>query len=256
MIKRVPIRFHRKSIKLPPHVRMQLKLWEVMEETREEDIYAMSQHYNMLVMEVTHKAGYNSLSLKNYTEHKNWIHFERVYEICRMKGWDSKLYLEGQFERARGWTNMKFPLPNTLYSVNALRSFTNHLSTLKQKYREDTRGGEKQIGRETKSLRTKVVGSIVSSVEMLSRYVEVAKMDDKAQYKALKVFQSWGEFSPYYLWSIPWFHEVINEIDGVLVEKCKQEFDTISNSPMLKKVIEETVEKVEKHFNIPENIEF
>jgi hypothetical protein len=257
MVRRRPIKVNRKPIKLPQHLKMQIKLWEVMEETREDDIYELSKHYDMLVMEVTHRAGHNSLSLKNPTEHKNWVHFERVYEICRMKGWDPKLYIEAQFERAKtwNWSQMKYPQPNALYSEKALRFFTNYLSSIKQKYEHDTRKEEKERGRETKLLRTKIVDDIVASVETLSKYIERTKHEDKAQYKALRIFQSWAELSPYYLWSVPWFHEVLNELDGALVEKYRAEFDTIRKSPMIQRIIRETVPQVEQFYNVPGNIQ-
>ena len=233
-----------------------MKLWEVIEETKEDDIYELSRHYDMLAMETTHKAGYTSLSLKNPTKHRNWVHFERVYEICIMKGWDPKLYIEAQFERAKTWKTMKFPMPNTLYSENALRFFTNYLSTIKQKYEQDTRADKKERGRETKLLRTKIVEDIITSVERLALYIEKSKHEDKAQYKAIRIFQSWAELSPYYLWSVPWFHDVLNELEGKLVEKYRAEFDMIRKSPAVQRMINETVLEVEKHYNIPENVKF
>lgn len=256
MIKRVPIKIPRTPIIMPDFLKGQIKLWELTEETREEDILELSKHYDMLVMEVTQKAGHNSLSVQNYTEHKNWIHYERVYEICRMKGWDGRLYIEAQFERSKNWKRMRYPLPHTMYSTNALFFFTNHLSSIMKKYEQDTRGLEKQKGRDTKTMREIMVDDIVRSIKHVSDAIEATKSTDKAQFKALRIFQTWAELSPYYLYSIPWFHDVIKELDGRIIEKYRQEFDKISNSPMMKNVINDTVPLVEEHYKLPENIQF
>ena len=254
MIKRIPIKVKRTPIKLPPHIKMQLKLWEIQEITREDDIYELSQHYNMLVMEVSKKAGYNSLSLKNYTEHKNWIHFESVYEICRMKGWDAKLYLEGQFERARGWTKMKYPLPNMLYGDKALWFHMNYISTIIQKYEQDTQGAKKEKGKETKTLRTQIVDGVISSVEYLADHLQKSPIEDKGQLKAITIFNHWHYLSPFYLWSIPWFHDITNDISGKNMDDCKAEFNRIRKSPSMQRTIADTVLEIEKHFNIPGNV--
>jgi hypothetical protein len=256
MIKRVPIKVKRTPIILPQHIKAQVKIWELQEETKEDDIHDMSRHYDMLVMKATNKAGHTSLPLKNYTEHKNWIHFESIYEICRMKGWDRNLYIEGQFERARNWTRMKYPLPNMMYSVNAIRFHINYFGDIVKKYEKDVGGDKKKRGKETKTLTTQISQGIIKSIELLSEFLDRGKVDDKAQYKALAIFNNWGQLSPFYLYSIPWFHDVLNDLDVKMVEGVKQEFDRIDKSPSMKRTIAETVQQVEKAFNIPHNIQF
>lgn len=256
MIKRVPIKVNRKPIKLSKYLKAQLKMWELTEITKTEDILEMSSHFDMLVMELTKKAGYNSLSLSNPTEHKNWSHFECIYEICRMKGWDTKLYIEGQFERARMFKSMKYPLPHMMYSVNALRFHVNYLADIRDKYAKDTNKEERKKGRETKTLSTKIIDDVISSVESLSEWIEKSKSPDLGQAKALEVFNNWQYLSPFYLWSIPWFHDVLKDLDGKKVQNCREEFNRIDKSPSMRRVIGETVEKVEKSFNIPPNIQF
>jgi hypothetical protein len=256
MIRRIPIKVHRKPIILPPHIKMQVKLWEMMEITREDDIYDISRHYDSLVMKATNKAGHTSLSLKNPTEHRNWIHFERVYEICRMKGWDANLYIEGQFERAKGWTRMKFPLPNMLYSDNALRSHINYLGDIVKKYKKDTNAEKRKRGSETKTLSTQVIRGVVRSVEMISDHLDRGKVEDKAQYKALTIFNNWEQMSPFYLWSVGWFHDIMSDMTGKKIEECKTEFTRISGSPSLQRMIEESVRETEKQLNVPHNIKF
>lgn len=256
MVKRVPIKIKRTPILLPDFIKGQAKLWELMEETREEDILEIADHFNMLVMQTTLKAGYNSLSLTNPTEHKNWIHFERVYEICRMKGWDAKLYVESQFERAKGWKQMKYPLPQSMYSMNALFFFTNYLTDTINKYAHDTRGEEKLKGKETKTIKQDILDGILRSVEKISDTLKSTKQTDSGQAKALTIFQTWAELSPYYLYSVPWFHDVIKELSGKLADRVTDEFTRIDSSSMMKDIIADSVKQVEKYYEVPENINF
>ncbi len=256
MIKRVPIKVNRKPIKLNSNQKIQMKIWEAMEITREDDIYELSQHYNMLMMEVTNKAGYNSLSLSGYTEHKNWIHFESVYEICRMKGWDAKLYLEAQFERSRTWTKFKYPFPNTLYSTKAMKYFMAYLGDIKIKYKQDVAGRKKERGKETKELRSRVIEEIVKSVERVLDFIEANRRMEGEQAKAMAIFNHWEQMSPFYLWSIPWFHDVMKDIDVKKIEDYKREFDRIGSSKSIQRTIEETVQRVEETFRLPGNMQF
>jgi hypothetical protein len=206
-------------------------------------------------MKATNKAGYSVVSMKNPKASKNYIHFERVFEVCRIKGWDTKLYLEAQFDRSKNWTKVKFPLPNTLYSLHAFRHFTNYLANIKRTYEKDVGGRAKEKGSVTKTLRQQVIDGIVTTAEILNRYISNTPMDDKEQYKAMKIFQSWGEYSPFYLWSIPWFHQVIKELPPTKkVQECKKEFERISSSQNIQRLIEITVKQVEEHFNLPDNV--
>jgi len=259
MVQRVPIKVYRQPIKLPLDIKMQLKLQEMQEHTKEDDIIELSRHYDMMVIKSSSKGGYYSLSQNDPTRHRNWKHFERVYEICRMKEWDSKLYIESQFDRAKRWENGKFsyPQPSMMYSVDAIKHFVRYFGDLHKKHRYDTNADKKKRGRETTTLRTQVINDIVSSVESLAFYVKNSNFEDKKQYKALRIYQSWQELSPYYLWSVPWFDKILQEVSAETpkAEEYRNEFLRISKSPSLRDVIKETVLATEKHFNIPENME-
>lgn len=248
-------KIRRKPIKLPSNINvsLQLKIWEMQELTREEDIMQMVKHYEMLARRVLNKDGYNILKGKNS---KNLIHFERVYEVCRMKGWDTKLYIESQFDRVKYFkTFMRIPMPSQMYSVNAMRHFTNYLSSIKEKYAKDVDSRKKEKGKETQSIKAEVVSQIQNSIEMLHRYIIHTNYEDKSQYKAVKIFQSWQELSPYYLWTIPWFHGALKNMKGNKADLYRKEFDKINKSKLLPALIKQTVHQIESHFNIPPNIQ-
>lgn len=257
-VKREPIKVQRTAIKLSTGELAQLRLLEMQKLTREDDILEIIAHYEMLAMNILKKGGYSIVSRNHPTKHKNWIHFEYVYEICRIKDWSPRMYIDSQFDRVSGWrAQFRIPPPNTLYSDNAIIHASNYLANIKKTYKEDVGGRKKEEGRITKSLRKQVIDDIVSSIDALSRYIGTSKIEDKSQYKVIKIFQSWGEFSPFYLWTIPWFHKVLNELpqDNKKVIEYKGEFERISHSPSLIALIRDTTRSVEDQLGIPGNIQ-
>jgi hypothetical protein len=254
-VKRIPIKVNRFPIKLPQEVRLHMKRQQLQEETREDDILAIAEHYNMCARKYKGSPGYNSLSLTNPKKHRNWKHFELVYEACRMQEWDTKLYIEAQFQRSKELDRMLYP--GQMYSVNAFRYFTNYLSDIRQKHAKDTNKRTKEKGRETLTVRDEVVKGIQKSVQLLSEALKHTKIEDGAQSKILKIFHSWAELSPYYLWSIPWFHEALKEFpsDAVDVQRVTKQFGMISGSKSVQNLIEETVSETERKLNIPKNME-
>jgi hypothetical protein len=249
IIKRVPI--IRKAIILPQEVKAYLKLLQLQEETREDDILEIVRHYEMLARKVIGKAGYCVVSPKEPTKSKRWIHFERVYEVCRMQHWDGKLYIESQFKRLGG-----VPMAHMMYSVAAMRYFTNYLANIKRMSEKDVGGKKKEKGRRTLSGREEVIEGVITSAEVLNTYISKSIMDDKAQYKAIKIYQAWRELSPYYLWSVPWFHDVVSTMTGESNREklVMKEFNMIHETKSLQELIRKTVTEVESHFNIPPNI--
>jgi hypothetical protein len=253
-MERIPIKFNRTPIKLPQLVKLQMKKEQLEEETRDEDILAISEHYDMFARELKNTSGYNSLSPKDPKGHRNWKHFSMIYEACKMKDWDAKLYIEAQFKRYEGLGRM--PYPAMLYSVNAFRFFTNYLADIKQKHRQDTDKRQKEKGKETTTLGIEIVNGISKSADIISQSMKLSKIEDKTQGKAMKIFHSWAELSPYYLWSIPWFHDLIGELpDTKDLQRVKKSFDMISKSKLARTTIENTIQEIEKKFDLPPNME-
>lgn len=260
-VKRTPIKIpeHMKTkrtpIKLDYTIKMKMKLRELQYLTKDEEILELSEYYNLLTAKTLNKASYNSLYItKNYKTHPNWKHFECVWEVCRMKDWDRNLYLEAQFKRATNWKYRKYPLPNMLYSVNALKYFTSHLSIIKQKHAKDLGSRQKQVGQRGMSRNAQIIDDITYSIDILSTHMNDSKHKDLEQYKVLKIYQSWSELSPYYLWSIPWFKDIVHELEGIKVDSLLEIFNMINKSPAIQKLIYKAVQLLEEHYQIPKNI--
>lgn len=253
-MERIPIKVNRTPIKLPQAVRLHMKRQEVQEETRDDDIMAIAEHYDMLARQRKGTTGYHSLTYKDPKKHRNWRHYTMIYEACKMQEWDTKLYIESQFKRFDDMGRMAYP--NLMYSVNAFRYFTNYLSTIRQKHAKDTNKRTKEKGRETLTVRDEVVRDITKSGQLLADSFKHTKIEDGMQAKALKIFHSWAELSPYYLWSIPWFHDAVSEFDSnaVDVQRVIKQFDVIRASKSLQELVKSTVKSVESEYKLPANI--
>lgn len=259
-IKRVPI--IRKAIKINKVKSYEEKLRELGGHTyTEKAIIAISNHYNMLASKFNHLSGYRSLPKKNPQTHKNWKYFEKLHRMCVEKGWDSKLYLEAQFERAKKyWKNskIKYPLPSMLCSEKSQQFFERWYEERKEKYAFDVRK-HKVVARKTESVKQRIIREIVQSIENISMYIIGDTEEERAESKALRIYHSWESYSPSYLYSIPWFKEYLNEIqdaypDREKIETYMAEFQLFDRSKKLQGVIEKTVEIVENNFDVPSNI--
>lgn len=257
-IKRVPIKIDKKKISYME------KLRELGGMTyTEKAILSISRHYDMLASRFNHLSGYRSLSKRNPQSHKNWKFFERVFYLCRERGWDANLYLEAQFDRARKyWKNnkIKFPLPNMLASEKAIAYFEKFLKDRQEKYQYDLKYKELMRGQKTKTVKQRLIEDIIRTAEYLSMYVrEDGDGREREEDKAIRIYHSWESYSPAYLWTIPWFHEFIKELeiaepDNEKVKEVLAEFEMINRNKKLQEVIKKTVEVVEREYNLPKNI--
>lgn len=255
-IVRVPVK--RKAIIFPIEIKAYYKLQELNEYTRMEDICETIAHYEMLARQGLKQTGYNAVHKnKDPQTHHNWRYFEYLHELCLIKQWDSKLYLEMQFKRFTEYNSrFKIPYPNMLCSDAAIKYFVKQIGTIRQTYKQDVGGKKKERGKQTLDFRAEVHKDIEKSVKNLHWYIENNKMiDDNAQYKTVKIFQSWEEFSPYYLWSIPWFKDVINDIDGMKKSEYLEIFEQIDKSNTMQSIITEEVRVLEDKYNIPQNLQ-
>jgi len=246
-IVRISIKVLRVSIKLPMLLKCYILKEQLDEFTRDYDSHKIQQYYEKLVCKSMGWGYYRSSD-------KNWTHFVRVREICRMKDWDYQIYLDAQFQ---GLLNYR-PYPSMLYSKRALVTFTNYLATIKKNYRGTLDSAKKQKGKKLLSLEKEVVESIVSSVETLSSYIQNNNDEEKrAQVKILKLYHSWEQYSPYYLYSLPWLHDMLkaNELmEGKKLDELRHVWELIEKSKRIREIVYSTVAQSESHFGIPGNL--
>jgi hypothetical protein len=260
-IKRVPIK--RVPIILPKTSRYEDKLREMGGMTyTEKAIIAVAKHYEMLASRFNHIGGYRSLSKRDPQKHKNWPYFEKLFNLCRDKGWDANLYLEAQFERARKYwkdSRIKYPLPKMLCSEKAQEFFVRYLKDRQEKYSKEAR--HVNLGaKKTESMKTLLMREIIETTKYLKMYVrDDVEPQGRQEDKAIRLFHAWESYAPAYLWTVPWFHEFIREkeLDHPENEKIKSViavFDMINRSKKLQEVVKKTVEVVEREYGLPNNI--
>ena len=253
-IQRVPIKIQRTSVKLPHDIKCQLRLRELQDGRKHKEVIGMIKHYDMLARRWKNTTGYKSVDLSLGEIDPNWQFFDFLWEICREKEWDPLLYLDVQFKHAKRLPKGIMPKPNHIYTTDKLIIMTNYLSDVRTKHEHDTNKAQKERGSKTMGIREEVIEEIISSVEQLADYISRTRFDNLEEYKVLRIHEFWQTFSPFYLWSIPWFHEILPDLEGKKAQEYKEDFNTISRSHSLQRLIAETVQKVEKHYNIPGNL--
>jgi hypothetical protein len=260
-VKRVPIK--RVPIILPKTTTYEDKLRELGGMTySEKAIIAIAKHYEMLASRFNHIGGYRSLSKRDPQKHKNWPYFEKLFNLCRDKGWDANLYLEAQFERARKYwkdSRIKYPLPKMLCSDKAQTFFERYLKDRQEKYSKE--GRHVNLGaKKTESMKTLLMKEIIETAKYLKMYVrEDVDLQGRQEDKAIRLYHAWESYAPAYLWTVPWFHEFIRELELSQPENEKVKsviavFDMLNRSKKLQEVVRKTVEVVEREYDLPKNI--
>jgi len=252
-IKRVPI-------KIPFNMLMEMKLREMGGYTSaEKRVIEIAEHYDMLVSKHANRSFHRSLPKEDKTEGKHWKSFMKLYDLCKEKGWDPKLFLEVQFTKAkRHWKKVRYPFPNMLCSENAQKSFERHQLEYKEKYKNERFGAEK--AQETISLDKRIIKEIMHTASFLPMYTHGDTDRDRQEAKAIRIFDAWEECSPFYLWSIPWFDRLLKEQaemypDNKKIKETQELFAMINKSKRIQKVILAAVEVVERKYDIPKNID-
>ena len=229
--------------------KINLRFRELFLESKPAGINKLINHYLFLAR----KKGIASEKLsKSALNPKSKIHFDRVLEICFMKGWEPKLYLESQFQRAEKSTKFDIPPVKNLYSESAIKYFVNFLNERRKTYEKDvyTRYYLKPL--ETMSLTEEVINGVYTSIDNLSMYLK----DDMctSENKALRIYHMWEQLSPYYLYTIKWFHKVLPSLDSLRARELENYFLDIDMNSRIRELAEETVADMEKEYNFPPNI--
>ena len=93
---------------------------------KDTEIEMAIKHYEMLARRVLHKTNYHIVSWSNPKEHKNWKFFEYLVELCFLKEWSPRSYIEAQFERLNG----KVVYVNTLCCDKAIIYYMSKLGKI------------------------------------------------------------------------------------------------------------------------------
>lgn len=228
----------------------------------EKEVIGISKHYNMLVCRFNNIAGYRSLTVNEPREHKNWKFFERVRNLCRENDWDANLYLEAQFDRAKKYfvnAKIKYPMPNGLCSEKSQLYFTRYLEDLHAKRLHVDRHKRVTTGK-TKTMGEIFTEEIIRSTEFLHYYINDNGTElEQKQDKALRFYDSWMEYSPAYMYTVPWFRTYFEEIkeydpENPYIQKYDGVFKLLDKSKKLQRLVQVAAEVVERERKIPANL--
>jgi hypothetical protein len=105
-----------------------------------------------------------------------------------------------------------------------------------------------------------LIEEIIETAKYLKMYInEDNDQQGRQEDKAIRLYHAWESYAPAYLWTVPWFHEFIRELElnNPESEKIKNViavFDMINRSKKLQEVVKKTVEVVEREYELPKNI--
>lgn len=228
-------------------------------------ILELVRHYDMLARKFHNSTEYFSVSIKSPKTHDNWGRFESLYWYCCEQKIEAKTYIEAQFKLSEKWTNLKvkYPLPSMLLSEKAKDGYAKYI---RNKMENFTLSHEKAIvPRQTVDIQAEVVKEIHDSIINLITYVEpyrklqTAAAEEKCrEVQTMRILNYWREYSPYYLWSVEWFHQLVDAMkSNEKNEKDEQRiidiFNKIRVHPLIQDLIQQTVNELNQKYRMPAN---
>ena len=256
MVIRKPIKIPRKPIKLSVREVSYFRLREIQMSAKKSSIWRIVHFYESMVAQYLSRSYFRCIpkDVDAYS-HPNWSHFECIWELCRIQEWDWKMYIEVQFKRVNKRVSASsYPKPSHLYTLKALQYFTDYLAKLKRDSQHDIYAHKYTKSKRADTLDGEIRRQLDTSVRTIHRYLKDAQEDaDKA--KALHIFHLQNTLSPYYLWGVPWFHDILKGMeDSNHKRQCVEAFSLIQQSSRLQVFIASTVKEMEESLGIPGNI--
>lgn len=237
------------------------KLEELNEKIPNLNVLEVAKYYEFLCRKALNTTGYRALSYNNPQKHKNWVHFERVYKLCRNNKWDFKLYLEAQFDRVKYWKHgTKYPYANQLYSEGAQNYYKSYVKETKEKMNVSQSYKLKSKHKEITSVKTEIINDVISDCEKIQNYLNskfAKRITDltSEQKKALYIMDNCWTMSIYYLYQIPWYKSWLfdyTESNDPLVNEYREKWKAMNKNKSLQNLSRTIVEETESLFNLPE----
>lgn len=223
--------------------------------TRHMAVIRVSRYYEFLARKADNLSTYYALSSHSPQNHPNWRHFQKVWELCIVNGWDYRLYLESQFERATYWTHSTKPQPNQLYSENAQKYYVEYIKDMEEKFDNGSRL-YKHKHKKSKKLEDEMIDCIIDDCQKLQKFLSKFKsIEQQLEEKSLFILENWSDLSPYYLSTIPWFknwfEDIVKKEEGnELVSKYAGVLNMIEKRKHLKELASCIATEAEKHHNL------
>lgn len=223
----------------------------------DKEIYELAQHYDMLVRRIGVNQFYRSLSKTYPKTHKNWKRFEQLYRLCKERGWDGKVYLECQFERAKlhwkGSNNLRYPYPHMICSENSVKFFENWIKEKRRLYGYEEDDESVKIVSNAKDKVKKILEEIEKSVDTMLMRIGEGDNDVQRAAKVLEVYNYASWYSDYYLFTVSWYRDCVLRSDHEELSERKKLFKDLINNPNLLKKVMYTARRLEEERGIAKN---
>lgn len=136
-------------------------------------------YYENLICSITGRVEYTLLdNIRNKKMSKLWKPIWKTFSLCKEKGFDWKIYLDAQFDSFKNWnqSNLRFPMPNMLYSERALVAYDNYIYHNETAYRNEGW---------SKTLKAKDTGKYADEIKKKLE-TDVSQIKVKIQYNYMK----------------------------------------------------------------------
>ena len=221
---------------------------------REEQVMTIAHYYEYKCRVVNGVTGWKCLG-KNFREHKNWKFLNRIYDLCETHGYDYKIYIDAQFDRASYWKrSVKYPYLNQFFSEGALSYYKSYIKDCRENY--SPTGDAKIKTSVPQSYIQDIADSIVKDCDNFLAYVKLYGKGRKLkgltpeQVKLLYVLDHVLSLSPYYWASLPWSIPYLQSFNNPMVEEVITKVVQYQKSKAIMSVITQVVTEVEQHLGI------
>lgn len=258
IVGRTPIMILPESIRLQS-AQQKLKLLQNVRTPYEKKVLEIASYYEFKCRQVIHSTGFKCLG-KDFRNHKNWKFLERIYNLCKDRDWDYKIYVDAQFDRVKYWQHGQlYPYLNQFASQGAIKYYDNYIRDYKEKH--SITGDMKVKSEKVKSVNQQIIDEVIKDCEGMLEYIEKAKkrrnnrgLSDQ-QLKILYLSDHWMGLSVSYLASIPWFMTYLEQFpEETFLIELKQEIQSVKSNKKLLQLTIDIVGKVEHQMGIPETL--
>lgn len=265
MIVRTPIRINRTKLtnysfsNMLAQAKNKLKSLQNVKTAYDREVIKIADYYDYKCRSVLYSTGFRCLS-KDFRNHKNWKFLERIYELCKNKGWDYRIYIDSQFDRCKYWNRkQKYPYLNQFNSENAIKYYTKYVKDYEES--SSVTKSVKIKPQKIKSVNDKIIGEIMKDCESISDYILKAKtkkvnegLSDQ-QIKMIYISDHWMNLSASYLSTIPWFIRYLSYMpEEKIITELKSEIESIQSSKKMSEVTSNIVTSIEEKMSIPETL--
>ena len=222
----------------------------------EKKVMEVAHYYEYKCRKATGVTGWRCLG-KNFRQHRNWKFLNRIYEMCEREGWDYKVYIDAQFDRASYWkhsSGIKYPFLNQFFSDKAVSYYKNYVKFCQEKYSPE--GNAPVKGSVPQSYIQDIADTIVKDCD---NYLCFMKYAHKRKYiqdmtpeqiKFSYILDHVMTVSPYYWASLPWSIPYLKGFDNPMVKEVIEKVEAYQKSKAIMSVIHRVIAEVEKTLGI------